>query len=147
MIEPERQQKAKRATTATQPEVPKAQARKTALVVACMLLLLAAWNYYRGRMNFVAALGGAGVALLIMGLFVSALARRFHVFWMRLATLLGWVNSRILLSLMFYGVFAPYGLVSRLFRNPLDRRAARRESYWTPRKATRQTKEQFERLF
>jgi hypothetical protein len=128
--------------------VTDAQARRTTLVVAAVLSAVAAWNLYRGRMWAVAILGGAAVALILTGLLLPALARRFHVFWMRLAAVLGYVNSRILLSLMYYGVFTVYGLVSRLVgRDPLNRRAPARETYWTERKRTRQTKEQFERLF
>jgi hypothetical protein len=125
-----------------------AQARKTALVVACVLLAIAAWNLYRGRTTVVAIVGGAGGALLVVGLLLPALARRFHVFWMQVAAVLGYVNSRILLSLMYYGVFTPYGFVSRLAgRDPLRRRGATSETYWVERKTTRQAKEQFERLF
>ena len=128
--------------------VTDAQARRTAFVVAAVLTAIAAWNLYRGRVWAVAILGGAGAALILTGLLLPALARRFHVFWMRVAAVLGYVNSRILLSLMYYGVFTAYGLVSRLVgRDPLNRRARARESYWTERKRTRQTKEQFERLF
>ena len=124
------------------------QARKTAFIVGGVLLLLAAWNFYRGRMTALYVLGGTACALFLVGLLLPPLARRFHILWMRLAVALGYINSRILLSLMFYGVFTPYGLVMRLFgRDPLHRRGARRESYWIPRKTTRQTKEQFERLF
>lgn len=135
-----------RAANASQ--VTDAQARKTALVVAVVLFLFAAWNLYRGRMTVVPILVGVGVALVLTGLLLPALARRFHVFWMRVAAVLGYVNSRVLLTLMYYGVFAPYGLVSRLARrDPLRRRGPKRESYWTERARTRQSKEQFERLF
>jgi hypothetical protein len=128
--------------------VTDAQARKTALIVAGVLFLIALWNLYRGRMTVVAVTGGIGGALLLAGLLVPALARRFHVFWMGVAGVLGWVNSRVLLSLMFYGIFSPYGLVSRLVgRDTLNRRGPRRDTYWTPRRMTRQSKEQFERLF
>lgn len=136
---------------AHQTPVTDKQARKTALVVACVLLALAAWNLYRGRATYVAALGGTGCALLLVAspLLPAVFARRFHVVWMTAAALLGAINSRVLLSLMFYLVFTPYGFISRLAgRDPLNRRAAaKRESYWTPRKKTRQTKEGFERLF
>ena len=130
-------------------QVTDAQARKTAFVVAAVLLAVAAWNFYRGRMTVVFILGGVAAALASAGLFVPALARRFHVSWMKLAGVLGYVNSRVLLTLMYYLVFTPYGLVSRLAgRDPLRRRSgARGESYWTERKTTRQSKEQFERLF
>lgn len=128
--------------------VTDAQARKTAFVVATVLLAIAAWNFYRGRTAVVAALGGAGLALVLAGLLVPAVARRFHVFWMKVAVFLGYINSRVLLSLMYYGVFAPYGLVSRFVgRDPLRRRGGGQESYWIERKATRQPREQFERLF
>ena len=128
--------------------VTDAQARKTALIVAAVLAGIAAWNFYRGRPVAVAAFAGAALALAAAGLLAPALARRFHVLWMKLASALGYVNSRVLLTLLFYLVFTPYGFASRLFkRDPLNRRRPRGESYWTPRKATRQTREGFERLF
>jgi hypothetical protein len=128
--------------------VTNAQARKTAFLVGGVLLLLAAWNLYRGRIAALYVLGGIACALFLTGLLLPPVARRFHILWMRLAVALGYINSRILLSLMFYLVFTPYGLVMRLCgRDPLRRRGARRDSYWIPRKVTRQTKEQFERLF
>lgn len=129
-------------------QVTDQQARRTALLVAGVLLAIAAWSFYRGRLTVMVILGSAGLALVLIGLWFPALARSFHVWWMRLAMILGYLNSRVLLSLMFYGVFTPYGVVSRLVkRDPLQRRGPQRESYWIPRRATRQTKEQFERLF
>jgi hypothetical protein len=128
--------------------VSDAQARKSALVVAAVLLLIAAWNLYRGRTTVVVIFGSISAALIIAGLFVPAAARAFHKAWMKFAVALGHVNSRVLLTLMYYLVFTPYGLVSRLVgRDPLRRRGARGESYWTERKRTRQEREQFERLF
>ncbi len=124
------------------------QARKTALVVAAVLAGIAAWNFYKGRPVVVAVFGGLALALVAAGLFLPAVARRFHTFWMTVAAALGYVNSRILLSLLFYLVFAPYGFVSRLLkRDPLNRRGQASGSYWTARKRTRQTREGFERLF
>jgi len=128
--------------------VTNAQARKSALLVATVLLGVAAWNLYRGRTGVVVVFGALGAALVVAGLFVPPAARAFHTAWMRLAVLLGHVNSRVLLTLFYYLVMTPYGVVSRLVgRDPLRRRGAARESYWVERKATRQTREGFERLF
>ena len=125
-----------------------AQARKSALLVASVLLLIAAWNIYRGRTTVVIIFGSMGAALVVAGLFVPVAARAFHRAWMRFAVALGHVNSRVLLTLMYYLVFTPYGLASRLAgRDPLKRRGKSGESYWTKREATRQTRERFERLF
>ena len=50
---------------------------------------------------------------------------------MGLATVLGWVNTHIILSLLFYAVLTPVGLILRLFRDPLDRQLGDgRTSYW-----------------
>ena len=128
--------------------VTDAQARKSALVVAAVLLLIAAWNLYRRRATVVIIFGSVSVALIIAGVFIPPAARAFHRAWMKFAVALGHVNSRVLLTLMYYLVFTPYGLVSRLVgRDPLRRRGAGGESHWVERKRTRQEREQFERLF
>ena len=128
--------------------VTDAQARKSALVVAAVLLGIAAWNLYRGRTTVVFVFGAPGGALVVAGLLVPAAARAFHVGWMRFAVLLGHVNSRVLLTLVYYLLVTPYGVVSRLVRrDPLRRRGAGGESYWVERKTTRQAREGFERLF
>jgi hypothetical protein len=128
--------------------VTREQARRTALVVASVLLLIAAWNLYRGRPAVVAVFGGLGGALVLAGLFVPAAAGAFHRGWMRFAVALGHVNSRVLLTLVYYLIVTPYGVVSRLAgRDPLRRRGGGAASHWVERKATRQAREQFERLF
>jgi hypothetical protein len=129
-------------------EPTREQARKTALVVAVVLILIAAFGWYRGRMTLAYITGAAALILIFNGLFVPPLAKFFHVWWMHLAFALGYVNSRILRTIIYFLVFVPYGLVSRLFRrDPLRRRAAKAESYWIPREETRQAREQFERMF
>ena len=128
--------------------VSDSQARKSALSVAAVLLLIAAWNAYRDRPTLYLTLAGAGALLLLAGLFVPAGARAFHIGWMTFAGVLGYINSRIILSIMFYGVMTPTGVISRLVgRNPMNRRGAGQDSYWIRRAKPRQSPEQFERLF
>ena len=135
-------------TQQTNAAVTNAQARKSALLVAAVLLAVAAWNVYRGRTGVVVIFGALGGALLVAGLLVPPAARAFHTAWMKFAVLLGHVNSRVLLTLVYYLVVTPYGVVTRLAgRDPLRRRGAKAESYWVERKTTRQTREGFERLF
>lgn len=56
---------------------------------------------------------------LIVGLttiFISAAARAIEWLWLRLAAGLGWINSRILLGVVFYGFLLPVAWFSRWFR-------------------------------
>ncbi|MFN2512082.1 MAG: SxtJ family membrane protein [Pyrinomonadaceae bacterium] len=131
------------------PLVSDAQAGKTTLVVAAVLFAIALWNLYRGRMTQVAVFAGIAGLLIVIGLFVSVAARGFHRFWMGIAAILGYVNSRILLSLVYYGLITPVGLVRRMImgRDPMKRRGSVQSTYWVKREYTKQTRSQFERLF
>jgi carbamoyltransferase len=123
------------------------QARNTALVVAGVFLLIAAWNLYRERELIGIVFASLSAAFVLLGTFLPTPAKFFHVYWMKLAMFLGHINSIILLTLLFYLVFVPYNLISRLLgRDPLRRRK-KLSSNWTLRKRTRQAKEGFERLF
>ena len=124
------------------------QAKQSALMVGAVLLLIAAWNVWKDRPLVYEIAGGCGLLLILVGLLWPAAARIFHRGWMRFAGVLGYVNSRILLSLMFYLVFTPYGLVMRAFgRDTMNRRGAGKQSYWIRRAKTRQDRPQYERLF
>jgi hypothetical protein len=53
--------------------------------------------------------------------------------WMRFARALGWVNSRILLTIFFFGIITPYGALQRaLGRDRLGRRWRAAPPAWTP---------------
>ncbi len=129
-------------------QVTNKQARNTALVVAAVFLLIAAYNFYRSNETLAITFAGLTAIFGLTGIFLPKAAKYFHVYWMKLAMFLGHINSMILLTLLFYLMFVPYNLVSRIVgRDPLRRRGEKGESNWTQRKATRQTKDRFERLF
>lgn len=122
--------------------------RKTALIVGAFLVCAGAWNVHRHRPGLAYSLLGIGAILLVIGLFIPALALRFHNLWMRFAAALGYVNSRILLTGVHFVVFTPVGFLVKIFgHDPLQLRAQPATSYWIPRPATRQTKEGFRQLF
>jgi hypothetical protein len=56
--------------------------------------------------------------------FPRSLAPLYHV-WMRIGEVLGWINSRLLLSLIFFGLVTPMALAMKLRgRDSLRRRFA-----------------------
>jgi len=66
----------------------------------------------------------------ITGLILPILLKPIYIIWMRFAFILGWVNTRIILIILFYLVFAPIGLAMRLFKVDLLERSKKKESYW-----------------
>tara|TARA_B100000315_G_C14298140_1_gene460564 strand:- start:60 stop:359 length:300 start_codon:yes stop_codon:yes gene_type:complete len=58
--------------------------------------------------------------IISSGLILSALLAPFflrpiYIIWMTLATIIGWVMTRVILIALFYFVVTPIGLISRLF--------------------------------
>jgi hypothetical protein len=58
------------------------------------------------------------IALIIgaVAIFIEAAARAIEWLWIKLALGLGWINSRILLSIIFFLVLMPMAWFSRWFR-------------------------------
>ncbi|MGM0579215.1 MAG: SxtJ family membrane protein [Bacteroidota bacterium] len=60
------------------------------------------------------------VAIAVFGALSQKIAQAINWLWMKLAHILGWINTRILLSLIFYLFLTPIALFSRLFtKDPL----------------------------
>lgn len=102
-----------------------------ALIVGGALLVIAAFQWRRGAPQWVwVTLIAIAAVLLLAAAVAPALLRPVYRGWMRLGEALAWVNTRILLTLIFFLVVTPIGLVMRLFgRSPIA--TGRRDSYWT----------------
>lgn len=98
-------------------------------------------------------MAGWVLGLIAAALVVSAATRPSMLripsrVWWRLAHLLGWVNTRVLLSAFFYLVLTPTGLVLQLRRwDPLHRRLGRDGSGWVERPARYQDSKHYERMY
>jgi hypothetical protein len=57
--------------------------------------------------------------------------KRAWLRWLRIATLIGDFQARLILSLFYFVVVLPFGLAVRLFADPLGIKG-RRQSTWTP---------------
>jgi Saxitoxin biosynthesis operon protein SxtJ len=81
------------------------------------------------------------VVLILPALVAPRILAPAYRAWMKLAEVLAWVNTRIVLGVVFYGVVTPIGLLMRLTgRDPMRRRLDQvGESYrvrCTPRPAS-----------
>lgn len=60
--------------------------------------------------------------LIVSALVLPTILGPVYRVWMKIGNILGWINSRIILGLVFYIVFTPVGFFMRLFkRDPLCR--------------------------
>jgi NADH:ubiquinone oxidoreductase subunit 5 (subunit L)/multisubunit Na+/H+ antiporter MnhA subunit len=102
-----------------------------ALIVSGALLAIAAVQWRRGAPQWVLVTLVAIVAALLLGAAIApSLLRPVYRGWMRVGEALGWINTRIILTLVFFLVVTPIGVLMRLFgRSPMEPKRGG-ESYW-----------------
>ena len=101
----------------------RSELRKFGLVTAAMLVLffelLIPWIWDTALPLW--PLVAAGILVLMALLLPASLGPVYRV-WMRFADVLGWINTRIILGLVFFAVFFPIGMIMRLFNDPMRRK-------------------------
>ncbi|HXX74375.1 MAG TPA: SxtJ family membrane protein [Nitrospiraceae bacterium] len=92
----------------------KKQLRDFGLVVGGILVVIGLWPLmFRGQSLRLWAFG-LGVVLMALGAVLPMLLAPVHKVWMWIGHVLGWINTRILLGIVFYGLVTPIGLMFRL---------------------------------
>jgi len=72
-----------------------------------------------------------------------------YIIWMKLAYILGWINTRLILLIIFYLVFVPVALLMKLFSvDLLDRKIEKeKNSHWKKKEVSEFDKLNYERQF
>jgi hypothetical protein len=126
---------------------PKNPERSFGLSVGGVLTVIALVLWWRGRVGRAEILGGIGIVLLFFGAVQPRLLKWPSAAWWKFSRALGYVNARILLTVMFSLLLVPLSLVWRAIgKDPLTRRRDKFEG-WTPYPARYRDRTHFERMF
>lgn len=89
------------------------------------------------------------ILFLICALTVPQLLKNLYVIWMRLVYGLAWINTRIILTLIFFLVFTPLNfIITLLGKDLLDLKIGRNVStYWCKKEKREFEKESYYRQF
>ena len=123
--------------------------REFGLIVGGMLLLLSGWWMYRGKFHAVTQVAiPVGAILVLLGILIPRALVYPNKAWMALAEALSYVSTRIILAFVYFVVITPIGFVKRLSGwDPLNRRAAKSESYWQDYSARQRDPRHYEKMF
>ena len=120
--------------------------RSFGLGIGGVCMAAAALVWWRGSSTMGLVLLVTGTLLIGFGLVAPLVLRAPNRLWWRVAQAVGWVNTRVLLTLFFAIVLTPVGVAMRLFgRNPLQGAGA--QTNWTPYPARRRDPRHYEHLF
>jgi CBS domain containing-hemolysin-like protein len=116
-------------------EITKKILRKFGLLVGGIFVLLGFWMYYQSQSVMGLLFLIVGALLFLFGLLVPKSLSSVYKVWMGLAFAMGWIVSRILLTILFYVGVTTVGFVARIFgKRFLDIKFEDgKESYWVKR--------------
>jgi len=122
--------------------------RNFGLLMAGVLLLAGSWLWWQGAASW-PWMTGASALLAVIGLAVPATLRPFYKAWMILALILGWIMTRVILTLVYYLVLTPNALLGRAFGEQFLqlKTSTEAKSYWVRRTGPARPKGDYERQF
>jgi hypothetical protein len=130
------------------PGASSSELRRFGLTVGGVFLLLGLLSWWRGHYLPPRIFWTLGLLLVVPGLLAPGVLGPVQRVWMRAALVLGEINGRIILTVLFYGVIFPVGRILRLFRDPLDRALDDgKASNWVKRDAGPVDPARYERQF
>lgn len=118
--------------------------------LAVILLAMGSYRfYYKEQYDIALWFFIAGGMALVLALLAPSVLKPLYKVVTAVAHKIGWVNTRVLLAVLYYLLFTPIAVVFRLFgRDPLDRKIeVSKDSYWVPRKQSPMDKKRYERQF
>jgi hypothetical protein len=126
----------------------KRELRQFGITIGIVLGLLGMWFLWCEKEGSSPLLVSA-IVFFFSGFIFPLLLKPVQKLWMSLAILMGWLMTRVIITILFYLVVTPTGLLARVcgkdFLNiKLDRNA---NSYWIPKKVTRPDKKNYENQF
>jgi hypothetical protein len=126
---------------------PHFKERSFGISVGVVLLMIAAFMVWRGRITGAEISGSVGAVLLTLGLTYPPLLYYPSKTWWAMAAVLGYVNARIILTIAFLLLLTPIGLIWRAIgRDPLTRKR-RNFPGWSPYPARYRDRNHFRRMY
>ncbi|MCX5694959.1 MAG: SxtJ family membrane protein [Candidatus Omnitrophica bacterium] len=122
--------------------------KKFGITMAVCFLLIALLIFLKQR-NFSLPVFSIALAFLLAAFIIPGALKPVYIIWMRLAGILGWINTRILLLAVFYLVFTPFSIVLRLMRKDLlDMKISKDKlTYWINKEKKEFSQSGYDRLF
>ncbi len=91
-----------------------ADLKKFGLTIGVVVLLIAALLFWLGKPSY-QVWGIIGLLFILSSLLFPAILRPFNKIWMSLAIILGWIMTRVILSVLFYFAMTTLRFIAMIF--------------------------------
>ena len=122
--------------------------RNFGLIIGAVLIAIVMLLFWKEKQSY-HILMTVGVVLCVTSLILPVILKPFYFAWMTFAVILGWIMTRVILSLIFYGIITPIGLFSRLVgKEFLNLKLNKTENtYWNHRRKHSLKKANYKKQF
>ena len=89
-----------------------------------------------------------GSIFLFLGLVAPSILKPIYKIWMIFAVIIGWIMTRLILSVLFYTIITGIGILTRIIgKDFLNLKLKDQESYWNIRDNENELNQDYEKQF
>ena len=123
--------------------------RNFGLTVGAVFAGIGTWWLIRGRFPVLSLVFPVlGSTLILLALVSPRTLVTSNRLWMLLSEAMSFVSTRIILSIVFFGIVTPLGFLRKVAgSDPLLRRSNNKESYWRPYKGRQLDRRHYEQMY
>ena len=115
--------------------------------IGFILLIIGLSLFVRGKDLFVYFFS-IGSILIILGGITPFILKPIYKIWMIFAVIIGWIMTRVILSVLFFSIITTIGIFTRLIgKDFLNLKIKSNESYWNIRNKERELNQDYEKQF
>ena len=118
-----------------------------AFIIGFILIVIGVFLFFREKDSFI-YFSSIGLIFIGLGIITPAALKPIYKIWMTFAIIIGWVMTRVILSVLFYLIISTIGIFARLVgKDFLNLKSKNNESYWNIRNKEYEMNQDYEKQF
>ena len=117
------------------------------IIIGFILLIIGAFLFVKEKDSFIYFFS-TGSILIILGGVTPVILKPIYKIWMIFAVIIGWIMTRVILSVLFFSIITTIGIFTRLIgKDFLNLKSKNNESYWNTRNKEYELNQDYEKQF
>ena len=126
----------------------KKELRNFGITIGVILLVIGGYLFFKELGSYQTFLYLA-IALIGLGLIIPNLLKPIYLIWMIFAVIIGWVMTRVILSLLFYFIITPIGIIAKILNKDFLnlKKEYGKATYWNKRDRSLELNQDYSKQF
>ena len=117
------------------------------LVIGTILSMFGLFLLYK-RIDYFIYFVSVGLMFLSLGLIAPKILKPIYKVWMTFAVIVGWIMTRLILSILFYTVITGIAILTSIIgKDFLNLKINNKDSYWNSRNSENELNQDYEKQF